>query len=159
MGLEDFVKGNENSKNGANRFSSYSYDEREENVWDIIERFQDRFPEQVRCDMVEIAPYDVIYNGMAYYRSRDGNYYQYMRISESIFEESVAKVESVVLHEMIHLYLFQNNLREVSDGSPLFKWLCGRVGCVMEPSLPTHSKEWKVAEQFLEDHEINYEEM
>jgi len=161
MGLGDFTDEHIPDKTGISRFSTYNYDEREDLVWDWINEFQDKFPEEVQCDMVEIAPRDVSYHAHAYWRKRDGVDYQYLRVSETAFDDGEWLARSVVLHEMCH-YLYQIGMKDVTERSPMFSWLLGRVGAHVS-GMRTEGDQWQEMERFLPDdltsrHEVPREE-
>lgn len=149
MGLDDLIDFEQNAKTTNLRY--YGYDEREEIVWDWIDEFQSKFPEEINCDFVEIAPADVKYNAKAYWKKRNGQHIQYMRVSESAFNLGDWRARQSVLHEMVHLFTFQTGHKNVSDGSRIFTWLCGQVGCVIN-QIHTDSKQWtELAEHFIDD--------
>lgn len=150
MGLGNFIEDNTPSNKDVNRFSTYSYDEREEDIWDWIEEFQDKFPEEVKCDLVEVAPRDVSYHAQAYWRKRGDTHYQYLRVSETAFDDGEWFARSVVLHEMCHLYMYQIGMRDVTERSPMFSWLLGRVGAHVS-GMRTEGDQWQEMERFLPD--------
>lgn len=161
MGFEEFIDGEVPETKARNQYSTYPYDEREELVWEWIDELQDKFPEEVRCELVEIAPCDVKYNAKAYYKENGD---QYMRVSESTFDKPTGIARSVVLHEMIHLYMFQSGWKHKREHSPMFKYLCGRLGAVHSASFSTSSEEWWFLQKFIEQsltthHDTDEEEL
>jgi len=147
MSLMSFKKDGPQTGSSTSRYSTNPYDEREEDIEAHIEEFQEKFPEEIRCDMVEVSPPDVKYSAKAYWK-QGGD--QYMRVSESAFEKGEWFVRSVILHEMVHLFFYQNDQRDIPDGDTVFEWMLGRVGAI--PSgVSEQSEEWELCELFLED--------
>jgi len=127
MGLDELVEDGSSGVKNLAQFRRYGSHEEEDRIWNIIEEMQDRFPVEIECDMVEVATQDVNYDAKAYWRVRDGEHYQYMRVKEACLHGDPTYVRHIILHEMVHLYTFQMGHKDLSDGSPMFKWLCGRV--------------------------------
>lgn len=138
MGFENFINETE-SVQPIRRFRHYPHDPRADEIEEWIEEYQDRFPAKVQCDFVEIATRDVQYYGKAYWRQREGETIQYMRVSEKTFEQGIDFTRGVVLHEMVHLYLYQEDFWRrcnITEKHPIFIWLCGAVGANHESVKP-----------------------
>lgn len=150
MGLDQFRQNDVDR--GAARFKTFGAHEADEKLNRMVEKAQQAFPEEVRVDFVEVSPHMTKHNGKAYWRTRDGETYQYMRISEDFLSRSDDDIMLVVLHEMCHLYLYQNGCKDLTERDPLFTWVLGRVGAHLSGT-HTHSERWKrVAEPMLEDY-------
>lgn len=149
MGLDELIDDEGTAKNLA-QFRRYGSHEEDDRIWGIIEEMQERFPVEIECDMVEVATDDVNYDAKAYYRVKGGTHYQYLRVKESCLHGDPVYVRHIILHEMVHLYCYQMGHSEISDGSPMFKWLCGRVGCTLS-QIEWNGMDWKdLADPMLE---------
>lgn len=136
MGLENFTKGK------SNPYKQYSCFELDQQLEDIVEDLQDKFPDKVQVDFIEASPQLSSCVGKAYYRTNENmERTNFIRIKKSLAQENSERTRRVVLHEMCHVYLYQKGFTETSEKDVLFQWLCGSVGAD-----PTHifegSKEW-----------------
>lgn len=155
MGLDNLV--NEKGGTGSgNRFRAYPYHEFEDQCWEWFNEFQERFPIEIEADFIEISDQITKVNARAYWRIRDNEYYQFIRLSEKFINNAQTwRIKQCILHEMVHLYFYQlgyrNDDKKVTDGSTIFKWVCGAVGAKVN-QIPVYTQEWqKCAEPFIDD--------
>jgi predicted SprT family Zn-dependent metalloprotease len=88
---------------------------------------------------------------MAYWRERDGEYTQFMRVGEHYTEVDDETLRRTVLHEMIHLFCYQKGYRDLSERSVMFTWLLGRLGASVS-GIDQDNKKWQdLAKPFLDD--------
>lgn len=149
MGLEQLDDVQLNSQSGR----AYPDHPEDETHYEWFDEFQDRFPEEIECDFIEVSTGIEKYNAKSYkehedsHRERD----QYIRIAEHFLDSPTWRRRQTLLHEMVHLYCYQNDHIDVSDGSHIFKWLCGQVGCVIN-QVNTNSERWEdLAEPFIDE--------
>lgn len=89
-----------------------------------------RFPTGVEVD--EVVVLEDLEGNMAEavqtVRAGVVNYYIYL--DEKIFNSEDWIVEATMAHEMVHLYCYQKGYDDLTDGDPMFEWMCGRVGAL-----------------------------
>lgn len=143
MGLKDLVE--EENNHGKRQYPEHP---REEEFLEWIDEFQDRFPEEVGVDFLEVSPRMTKTWGYAYYREDS----QYIRLSEYLVKNCPdSTIKRVILHEMVHLYSHQIGYGELTERDPLFTWVLGRVGAHVSGYSPS-GQEWNdVVEPFLEE--------
>lgn len=96
-----------------------------EKLESIVEEYQERFPERLDIDFIETSGRMKSMHGKAYYEP-DGK--MYIRISEDFMHSaSNERLRLVVLHEMVHIYLYQKGYNN-ENHSKYFRWILGRVG-------------------------------
>lgn len=126
MGLGNFTPDKETTS--KSRFKSYGYHPMNDTLQKWIDELQCRFPEEVRVDFVEVSPEMTRTDGYAYWKKRDGQHYQYIRIAEKAIEKySDNHLKRILIHEMCHCYCFQKGYPDVSDSNRVFSWILGRV--------------------------------
>jgi len=133
----------------GNPYRTYPKLEFEDTLWKWFNQFEDAFPCEVRCDFIEISPNISSYRAKAFWRQDPNS--QFIRVSEEYIERADNRtIKRTMLHEMVHLYTFQKGFEhEITDSSPMFKWLCGQVGTHIN-SVNTMSMKWQeLAEPFL----------
>jgi len=132
------------------RYRSYKPHEKDKLLYELFDELEERFPEEVRCDFIEVSTRMDRCRAKAYYR--DGGTHLFIRFSDWYVEkESRKELKDTMLHEMVHLWCFQKGFKKVSDGSPMFKWLCGQVGTKIN-QVPKSSHKWEIlAEPFVEE--------
>lgn len=119
MGLDQFKT--ENSNN-----SYYGSHPADEKLNDWMDELQDRFPEPVDVEFVEVSTKMTKSHAKAYYDEGSGE--KYIRIAEFIVEDYDEQYQKkVLLHEMVHIFFYQRRIRH-TDSSWLFLWVLGRVG-------------------------------
>lgn len=149
MGLDELV--DSTSTKNLSRYRRYGSHEKDDYIWEIIESHQHRFPQEIECDLVEVATSNPNYDAKAYTRGSGDDRVQYLRVAERCFSMKDSKLRSIILHEMVHLYCYQNGRPDISDGSTMFKWLCGQVGCTVN-QIQYGGREWvSLLDPFLED--------
>lgn len=146
MGLKDLVpddgKGSE-----YKRYNSHEWDSKLEG-W--AEEAQVLFPGGVEYDFIEVSPEMTRNHGFAYQRTENG----YIRISEkAIDSEPEWYIRLVLVHELTHLWFYQNGYGEYSDNSMIFEWVLGRVGADLDGAGPG-SKKYEIIKRFLSMEEI-----
>ena len=96
----------------------------------ILKSIKRRFPQDLVVD--EIKVFEDLEGNMAEavqtVRAGAVNYYIY--VDREVFESQEWIVEGTMAHEMVHLYCYQNGHTDISDGDPMFEWMCGRVGAI-----------------------------
>lgn len=130
-------------------YRTFPYNEFEDTAWEWFEEFNHKFPVDIECDFIAVSTRMENYNARAYYR--DSGKYQFIRFS-SVYIETADRWElrRTLLHEMVHLYTYQQGHHDVSDSSVIFKWLCGAVGAEVN-QIHNESPEWiDLAEPFIE---------
>ena len=148
MGLDQFRE--TDTAAGAARFRSFGQHEMEDQLNEWADQFQERFPEEVRIDFIEVSPQMTKCNGKAYSRKRDGERYQYIRIAEGRLSDSEEDLKLTLLHEMVHLYTYQKGYTNITERDPVFTWLLGRVGANVS-RVGTYEDKWKdLAEPMLD---------
>jgi len=133
-----------------NQYRYYPYHEFEDTLWEWFEELENRFPIELRCSFIEISTRMSRIYAKAYYRDHGETIF--IRFSKSYIEENPDwRIRQTLLHEMVHLYTYQIGFHEeISDGSVIFKWLCGQVGANVN-QVRQNSQKWKeLAEPFLD---------
>jgi predicted SprT family Zn-dependent metalloprotease len=133
------------------RKRAYNPHHKEEDLWEMFEELQEKFPEEIKCDFIEVSGKMKNYNAKAY----DDYGTQYLRFAKWFVESSSdERIKETMLHEMVHLYTYQKGYAgEVSDGSHIFKWLCGAVGAKIN-QVHMSERKWKdMAEPFRKEDE------
>lgn len=126
MSLKDLVK-ESGGVAESHHYRHYPKHDMEDQLWDWFHELEERFPEEVECDFIEVSPEISSHNALAYHK-KDGS--QFIRIKESLVEHADDwSIKRTLLHEMVHMYCYQKGHHDVSDSSHLFAWLCGAVGC------------------------------
>lgn len=129
---------------------AYSPHPIEDELWDVFREYEERFPEEIECDFIEVSPKMTKHQAKAYYDHQKG--IRYIRVSKDYLEKTDHhRLRDTMLHEMVHLYTYQKGYAgDTSDGSHMFKWLCGAVGAPIN-QVREHSDEWQdMAEPFLD---------
>lgn len=144
MGLGDLVDG---GLRDPNRY--YPDHEWDEQLYEWAEEVQLRFPGGVEYDFIEVSPEMSRHDGFAYYKGENG----FIRISEKMIQNRTEEfVKKVLIHELAHLWFYQNGYYQYSDGSGVFEWVLGRVGADLNEVGPG-TEEYEIMEEFLE-HEV-----
>lgn len=145
MGLEEF------ETESSDKHNVYQSHEKDEKLEQIIEEYQERFPVELRIQFIEVSPKMEQKHAMAYKRA--GKKY-YIRVSESFIQRSTEEqLRRTVLHEMCHVYLYQQGLSGHGHGK-YFRWVVGRVGASMTHST-IHDVKWeKCIQPFIDEDEI-----
>jgi hypothetical protein len=156
MGLEDLldddVSAGEASASQFRRYGSHEADERL-NEW--FEDFQERFPEPIELDFIEVSPQLENTAARFYRKRRDEREFRYIRVAEKTLERDEWWQRNVLLNQMVIAYIHQRGYHDISTGSSLFKWLCGNVGCVIN-QVDTDSMEWQdLAEPMMDPELVN----
>jgi len=140
MGLEDFQT---KSSDRHRVYGSHEYDEQIEKA---VDKYRDRFPIDLEIEFTEISSRMSKCFAKAY---KKGSKY-YIRVSEDFIDKSGQKeVELTVLHEMVHVYLYQKGFPQ-HDHDKYFRWILGRVGGSMT-GMTIHEYKWQECiEPFLE---------
>lgn len=139
MGLGDIVP--EEAK--QNKYRQYPDHGMQERLERVIEENQDLFPGGVEVDFIEVSPKMTSTHGYGYHKL-DSNY---IRLAERVVEnEPWYYVKAVILHEMVHIWMEQNNY-DYSDKSLIFEWVCGYIGADITGTAPTH-EEWEIIRKF-----------
>lgn len=136
--------------NTSHPHRNYPYNDFEDDSWEWFDELEERFPEEIKCDFIEVSPNITKYNARAYYR--ENGRYTYIRFSKHYVENYTDKeLKETLLHEMVHLYTYQKGYFNISDGSHLFKWLCGSVGAKIN-QVGKHEEKWRdLARPLVED--------
>lgn len=143
MGLKDIVDEDIPPGNRYRRYPSHPLDDQLEE-W--AEESTEKFPGGVEWDFIEVSPEMTKHQGFAYYKGENG----YIRISEQLIENQPEwYIRMVLLHELTHLWFYQNGYKEFSDNSGIFEWVLGRVGADIDDIGPK-SKEFGVIFAFLD---------
>lgn len=132
-------------------YRAYPKHDYEDKLWRWFNELEERFPCEVECDFIEVSPRMTKYNAKAYWRTDPQS--QFIRVAKFyIDEEPDENIRETILHEMVHLYTYQEGFaNSVNDASRIFTWICGQVGVKIN-QVPTRSAEWRhLAEPFIED--------
>lgn len=145
MGIDDFITEKQD------RHKVYKTHDKDEKLEQLIEKFQDRFPVELRIDFVEVSPRMERHSAKAYKRA--GKKY-YIRVSEEYLERATdEELKRTIIHEMVHIYLYQRGYDDHGHGK-YFRWILGRVGGSMTRS-SIHDTKWeKCIEPFIEEDDI-----
>lgn len=158
MGVEDLIP--ERIPDKGAQFKTYGYHPKEDVLYDWADELQERFPEEVRIDFIEVSPEIESYRAKAYWRPRGGELYQFIRFAQFYVEDAPDwRIYRTLLHEMVHLYTYQKGYSEdVGDTTPIFTWLCGRVGTHIN-RYPDNMEMWQeLAEPFLEKEDPGWDQ-
>lgn len=149
-GLKDVVD-QKGGRTDSTNHRAYPYDEREEKLWEWFDELEERFPEDIECEFIEVSPRLERCHAKAYLKP-DGT--QYIRMADDYLRATRDwKVKRTLLHEMVHLYTYQKGHSDISDGSHLFKWLCGAVGAHIN-QVSENGDQWRdLAEPFAQEKE------
>lgn len=144
MGLDDIVP---DDVPDGNHYRQYPHHPAEDRLEEWADEAQEKFPEEVEYDFIEVSPEMVRTHGFAYYKP-DGS--KYIRIAERVVERYPVHYQRLVLiHEMTHIFFKQRNMEEYSDGSRLFNWVLGRVGADLNGVGPG-TEEYDLMLEFLQ---------
>jgi len=144
MALEDF------ETEDSNRYKTYGSHDYDEELEQMIEEFQDRFPIELKIEFIEVSPRMEKHQAMAY---RRGSSY-YIRVSESFINRSdYERISRTVLHEMVHVYLYQMGY-EGSNHDKYFRWIVGRVGASMTHASINDAKWQDCIEPFIKEADL-----
>lgn len=145
MGLDDYLT------EPDNQHKIYSGHEKEEELENMVDEFQDRFPVKLEIEFIEVSPRMTKHHGMAY--RRNGNTY-FIRMSEDYVNfASDEEIRRTVLHEMAHVYFYQQGYSDESHGK-YFRWVLGRIGASMTKS-SIHDMKWeKCIEPFIQEDDL-----
>lgn len=99
-------------------------------ITSILRKVKIRFPTQVEVDEVIVVENleDNMAEAVQTVRAGVVNYYIYL--DDKIFYSDEWIVEATMAHEMVHMYCYQKGHDDLSDGDPMFEWMCGRVGAL-----------------------------
>jgi len=151
-GLDDLLTDEIGGTVENHPYRTYPYNEFEDTAWEWFEKFEDRFPCEIQCDFIEVSPNIESARAKACYR--DGGEYQFIRFAKwYVVHSDDWALSRTLMHEMMHLYCYQRGHHNISDSSPIFKWLCGAVGCHIN-EVDVTSPEWiDLAEEFAYHHD------
>lgn len=124
MSLDDFAK----EQDAGLKYKKYNYTELDEKLENIADSLKDRFPKDFRLDFIEASPALEKHGGKAYYRIDNSRKHYYIRIQKRMIESDHKRLKFLVLHELVHIYLYNLGYNDISDGDPLFHWVLGAVG-------------------------------
>jgi len=150
MGIHDLT-GVPDKNNGANHpYRTYPHSKWEDKLNEWFDDLEQKFPEEIKCDFIEVSSRIKRANAKAFYR--DGGKYTFLRFSQSYLEcEQDDRIKMTLLHEMVHLYTYQHDKYQISDSSAAFKWLCGRVGAPIN-QVSTDGDTWnEIMQPMIED--------
>lgn len=146
MGLGDFSE-IPNQSDAERKYRTYPIHEYQDKLDNMVDELQERFPQEVEVDFIEVSPEMTRTWGYTYYKSGG---IKYIRIAERLLSKPDEQVKMVVLHEMVHCYMHQIGYGDVSDNDDLFEWVLGRVGA-HSSGRPFDADDWKdIAEPFLD---------
>ena len=97
---------------------------------------QRRFPTRVQVDEVKVVEELDGDMAKAVQTVRAGVVNYYIYLNKKVFESEDWIVEATIAHEMVHLYCYQKGYDSLSDGDPMFEWMCGRVGALQTDFSP-----------------------
>lgn len=156
MGLEDLLDDDISAGvASASQFRRYGSHEADEKLERWVDEFQERFPEPIELDFIEVSPQLENTAARFYRKERDDEQFAYIRVAEKTLEREEWWQRNVLLNQMVIAYIQQRGYHDISTGSSLFKWLCGNVGCVIN-QVDTSSMEWQdLAEPMMEQEMVN----
>jgi hypothetical protein len=154
MSLDDFTTESEPWK----QYKKYSLTEKDKKLEAIVDELEDKFPEKLELDFIEASPAMDSNCGWAYQRTEGGAKVRFIRIGEWLVDQGGSRLRSTVLHEMVHIFLYQNGFNNsnphkpsITDGDPEFHWILGAVGASIS-GVSTKSDIWKdVCEKFINE--------
>lgn len=124
MGLGEFVD-DKSPESGR----AYPDHERQEELEEWLEELSDEFPEPIEVDFIEVSPNMTRHCAKAYWDKSDKDRDRYIRLSEQFVEEHTdGQIKSVILHELVHAWLYQNGDADVTERDPIFTYILGAVG-------------------------------
>jgi len=150
MGIHD-LEGVPDEGISNKRYRTYPHTEWEDTLNEWFDGFQDKFPEEIKCDFIEVSPRITRAHAKAFYK--DHGRHTFIRFSKDYLDRAEEKrIKMTLLHEMVHLYTYQHDRYEVNDSSHVFKWLCGRVGAPINQIPVKSNGVWgEMMEPMLED--------
>lgn len=89
-----------------------------------------RFPGRVDVDEVKVIEDLDGSMAEALQQVRSGKVRYTLLIDKAVFGSEDWIVEATMAHEMVHMYCYQKGYDDLSDGDPMFEWMCGRVGAL-----------------------------
>ena len=89
-----------------------------------------RFPGRVDVDEVKVIEDLDGSMAEALQQVRSGKVRYTLLIDKAVFGSKDWIVEATMAHEMVHMYCYQKGYDDLSDGDPMFEWMCGRVGAL-----------------------------
>ena len=129
-------------------YKHYGHHDWNSKLQSMVDELQERFPVEVEVGFIEVSPEMSKHGGLTY-KKPEG---YFIRISEYIItNHSKEYVRTVVAHEMAHIYMWQIGRGELTEKSPLFSWVLGRVGGTVS-GYSDECPEWiEVAQPFLKE--------
>lgn len=151
-GLDDLLEEEVGGTTEDHPYRTYPYHEFEDTAWEWFDILEKKFPCDIQCDFIEVSP-QMNSSVRAKASYRDGGKYQFIRYAKYYVQTGDDwELRRTLLHEMVHLYCYQRGHTDISDGSPIFKWLCGAVGCHIN-EVSVESPEWiDLAEELAYHH-------
>lgn len=132
MGLDD-ISPETTVSESQHKDRAYPPHEYEERLWEWVDGLQDRFPEEVQIDFIEVS--DRMTQAQAKGYCKERGTVLYIRIAERVIEnEDDEYIKTILLHEMVHLWFYQNSWFDVGDSDPIFNWVLGAVGADLSGS-------------------------
>lgn len=150
MGLENLID-DEDSIESISKYKKYGHHEYNDILERWVDEFQDRFPEEVEIEFVEVSSAMESKAAYTYFRYINEEEICFIRISENVIDNEDWFIKQTVLHCMVDAYLRQLGADDIDAGHSIRNWVRGRVGCIIN-AVDVDSDEWKlIAEPFLED--------
>lgn len=149
MGLNDLI--DDESSTDSSRFQRYGPHEYDEKLEAWVEEFQDEFPVDVQVDFIEVSPELESNQAKTYWKIKDSEVHQYIRVAESALEADDWILRHIVLECMVTLYCNEMGYTNLSKGTNVYKWLAGYIGA-NGSVVDQRTSEWQdLCEPLLED--------
>lgn len=124
MGLGDIIDQTDNHSGRA-----WPDHGRQEELEDWMDELSQEFPGEVRVDFIEVSPQMTKCYAKAYWDEKSKERDRYIRVSKDFFENhSDDRVKAVILHELVHIWFFQEGYTSVTERDERFTYVLGAVG-------------------------------
>lgn len=125
MGLKDFVE--DESGSSSSSYKRYGQHEANERLEAVIEANQEKFPEEIEVDFVEVSPQMTETALRTYTKGEYPDGTAFIRVSEGFLDHPEGLQVSILLNAMVTVYFWQNGQMDKAGSTDLYKWVCGRV--------------------------------
>lgn len=125
MGLSDLIDDDTDAE--AQKFRRYGAHEYNDTLEEWVDEFQERFPVEVQVDFIEVSP-ELSKNAIkTYWKIKNSEVHQYIRVAESVLDQPDHRIRHFVLQAMVQLYCNEQGFQDLSKGTNAYKWVCGAV--------------------------------
>lgn len=103
---------------------------RQDELEQWVETMKEEIPVDLEVDFIEVSPTMTNYSAKAYRdNSLDNVRKYYIRVAEhTMDDQSDDEIRAVILHELVHIWFWENGDGDISDGDDLFSYVLGGLG-------------------------------